>query len=243
MLCGQALLAAPGEGDRLGRCCRAGAPSPTATGKGSKTPGERPPTVEATETGMGGSSTGRPASSPTGTTSMSSLSWPMCRRAVTGRGRPFSRCRVRHRASPPSRCRRSGKTGAATSGSRGGGRCRRRSSARWVGRCSGSRGFSTSAGSCSRRKWSARPRPHCPCDRTGPHTWCQFNAPIGSLQAVQHRLADAYIDVVTAQDSVYDAAGVIDRGEERAGGGRGGEGLLRRRLPSGDRGRPSDMRG
>jgi alkylation response protein AidB-like acyl-CoA dehydrogenase len=45
-------------------------------------------------------------------------------------------------------------------------------------------------------------------------TRVQFNAPIGSLQAVQHRLADAYIDVVTAQDSVYDAAGVIDRGEE-----------------------------
>jgi len=42
----------------------------------------------------------------------------------------------------------------------------------------------------------------------------QFNAPIGSLQAVQHRLADAYIDVVTAQDSVYDAAAIIDRGEE-----------------------------
>ena len=45
-------------------------------------------------------------------------------------------------------------------------------------------------------------------------TRVQFNAPIGSLQAVQHRLADAYIDVVTAQDSVYDAAGLIDRGEE-----------------------------
>jgi 3-oxocholest-4-en-26-oyl-CoA dehydrogenase beta subunit len=42
----------------------------------------------------------------------------------------------------------------------------------------------------------------------------QFNAPIGSLQAVQHRLADAFIDVVTAQDSVYDAAGTIDRSEE-----------------------------
>jgi alkylation response protein AidB-like acyl-CoA dehydrogenase len=44
-------------------------------------------------------------------------------------------------------------------------------------------------------------------------TRVQFNAPIGSFQAVQHRLADAYIDVVTAQDSVYDAAGLIDRGE------------------------------
>ena len=45
-------------------------------------------------------------------------------------------------------------------------------------------------------------------------TRVQFNAPIGSFQAVQHRLADAYVDVVTAQDSVYDAAGIIDRGEE-----------------------------
>jgi alkylation response protein AidB-like acyl-CoA dehydrogenase len=45
-------------------------------------------------------------------------------------------------------------------------------------------------------------------------TRVQFNAPIGSLQAVQHRLADAYIDVVTAQDSVYDAAGIIERGDE-----------------------------
>ena len=42
----------------------------------------------------------------------------------------------------------------------------------------------------------------------------QFGAPIGSLQAVQHHLADAFIDVVTAQDAVYDAAGIIDRGED-----------------------------
>jgi 3-oxocholest-4-en-26-oyl-CoA dehydrogenase beta subunit len=41
----------------------------------------------------------------------------------------------------------------------------------------------------------------------------QFHAPIGTLQAVQHRLADAYIDVVTARDAVFDAAGMIDRGE------------------------------
>jgi alkylation response protein AidB-like acyl-CoA dehydrogenase len=45
-------------------------------------------------------------------------------------------------------------------------------------------------------------------------TRVQFNAPIGSQQSVQHRLADAFIDVVTAQDAVYDAAGLIDRGEE-----------------------------
>jgi alkylation response protein AidB-like acyl-CoA dehydrogenase len=45
-------------------------------------------------------------------------------------------------------------------------------------------------------------------------TRVQFHAPVGSLQAIQHRLADALIDVVTAQDVVYDAAGVIDRGED-----------------------------
>lgn len=45
-------------------------------------------------------------------------------------------------------------------------------------------------------------------------TRVQFHAPIGALQAVQHRLADAFIDVVTAQDAVYDAAAMIDRGEE-----------------------------
>jgi alkylation response protein AidB-like acyl-CoA dehydrogenase len=48
-------------------------------------------------------------------------------------------------------------------------------------------------------------------------TRVQFNGPIGSLQAVQHRLADAFIDVITARDAVYDAAGLIDRGEEAHG--------------------------
>jgi alkylation response protein AidB-like acyl-CoA dehydrogenase len=42
----------------------------------------------------------------------------------------------------------------------------------------------------------------------------QFGAPIGSFQAVQHRLADALIEVVTARDSVYDALGSIERGED-----------------------------
>ncbi|MGP0030497.1 MAG: acyl-CoA dehydrogenase family protein [Acidimicrobiales bacterium] len=50
------------------------------------------------------------------------------------------------------------------------------------------------------------------CRRAGERT--QFGVPIGSQQAVQHRLADALMDVVTARDAVYDAAGVIDRGEE-----------------------------
>jgi alkylation response protein AidB-like acyl-CoA dehydrogenase len=44
-------------------------------------------------------------------------------------------------------------------------------------------------------------------------TRVQFQAPIGSLQAVQQRLADAFIDVVTARDAVYDAAGIVDREE------------------------------
>jgi alkylation response protein AidB-like acyl-CoA dehydrogenase len=41
----------------------------------------------------------------------------------------------------------------------------------------------------------------------------QFGTPIGSFQAVQHRLADALIDVLTARDAVFDVAGAIDRGE------------------------------
>ena len=42
----------------------------------------------------------------------------------------------------------------------------------------------------------------------------QFGTPIGTFQAIQHRLADALVDVVTARDAVLDAAGSIDRGEE-----------------------------
>jgi alkylation response protein AidB-like acyl-CoA dehydrogenase len=41
----------------------------------------------------------------------------------------------------------------------------------------------------------------------------QFATPIGSFQAVQHRLADALIDVTTARDAVYDALGRLDRHE------------------------------
>jgi alkylation response protein AidB-like acyl-CoA dehydrogenase len=42
----------------------------------------------------------------------------------------------------------------------------------------------------------------------------QWDAPIGSFQAVQHRAADMLIDVTTARDAVFDAAGRIDRGED-----------------------------
>jgi hypothetical protein len=41
----------------------------------------------------------------------------------------------------------------------------------------------------------------------------QFGAPLGALQAVQHRAADMAIDVRLAGDAVLDAAGVADRGE------------------------------
>jgi alkylation response protein AidB-like acyl-CoA dehydrogenase len=41
----------------------------------------------------------------------------------------------------------------------------------------------------------------------------QYNAPLATLQAVQHRAADMAIDVRLATDAVLDAAGVIDRGE------------------------------
>jgi alkylation response protein AidB-like acyl-CoA dehydrogenase len=45
-------------------------------------------------------------------------------------------------------------------------------------------------------------------------TRVQWGAPIGSFQAVQHRCADMLIDVTTARDAVYDAAGILDRGED-----------------------------
>jgi hypothetical protein len=44
----------------------------------------------------------------------------------------------------------------------------------------------------------------------------QFGAPLGALQAVQHRCADMLIDVTVARDAVFDAAGVADRGEPEA---------------------------
>jgi alkylation response protein AidB-like acyl-CoA dehydrogenase len=40
----------------------------------------------------------------------------------------------------------------------------------------------------------------------------QFGAPLGALQAVQHRAADMAVDVRLATDAVLDAAGAIDRG-------------------------------
>jgi alkylation response protein AidB-like acyl-CoA dehydrogenase len=42
----------------------------------------------------------------------------------------------------------------------------------------------------------------------------QWGGPIGTFQAVQHRCADMLIDVTTARDAVYDAAGTVDRGED-----------------------------
>ncbi len=39
-----------------------------------------------------------------------------------------------------------------------------------------------------------------------------WGAPLGALQAVQHRCADMAIDVTLAADAVFDAAAVIDRG-------------------------------
>ena len=73
-------------------------------------------------------------------------------------------------------------------------------------------------------------------------TRVQFNAPIGSLQAVQHRLADAFIDVVTAQDSVYDAAGSIDRGAEARGKAAEAKAYCSDACRRVDGGRASDLR-
>lgn len=42
----------------------------------------------------------------------------------------------------------------------------------------------------------------------------QWSTPIGTFQVVQHRCVDMLIDVTTARDAVYDAAGMVDRGED-----------------------------
>jgi len=44
----------------------------------------------------------------------------------------------------------------------------------------------------------------------------QWGAPLGVLQAVQHRCAQMLIDVTLASDAVYDAAGIADRGAPEA---------------------------
>jgi alkylation response protein AidB-like acyl-CoA dehydrogenase len=51
----------------------------------------------------------------------------------------------------------------------------------------------------------------------------QWGAPLGTLQAVQHRAADMLIDVTLAADAVLDAAGIADR----AGNTEGTEGEVR----------------
>ena len=58
--------------------------------------------------------------------------------------------------------------------------------------------------------------PRAALDHTVEHvtTREQWDAPIGTFQAVQHRCADMLIDVTTARDAVYDAAGTVDRGED-----------------------------
>lgn len=68
----------------------------------------------------------------------------------------------------------------------------------------------------------------------------QFGTPIGAFQAVQHRLADALVDVVTARDAVLDAAGSIDRGEVTMAVA--GAGPLLRCLPPGHGHRPPSVR-
>jgi alkylation response protein AidB-like acyl-CoA dehydrogenase len=208
VLCGQALLATPGEGDRLRALLRGSAPSPTATGKGSR------PGCETTDRG------GHRDRERVGARRVGSL------RPVRGR---------RRRAPRPGRCaggadalRRAGFFVGPHHPAGADGRGDRYShvgfsrvevdEAQVVGQVGRAMQWLPRVLDIGRVVLAAEMVGAAAAALSHATSWAttrvQFNAPIGSLQAVQHRLADAYIDVVTAQDSVYDAAGLIDRGEE-----------------------------
>ena len=71
----------------------------------------------------------------------------------------------------------------------------------------------------------------------------QFGKPIGSFQAVKHMLADALVDVEGMRSTVYYAAwcaAADDR--DRSVVGQHGQGMVLRRLASGDGLRPAGAR-
>jgi alkylation response protein AidB-like acyl-CoA dehydrogenase len=214
VLCGQALLATPGEGDRL-RALLTGERTYTyCSWEGFEQPGERPPAVEATETPSGwrldglarfvpyadvvdellvlaAASGGGDAPGPT------LFAVPGSSAGLTTQPVPTvggDRCsHIRFRAVEVDAAQVVGPVGGAM---------------QWLPRVldigrvvlAAEMVGAAAAALSHATDWAT--------------TRVQFNAPIGSFQAVQQRLADASIDVVTAQDSVYDAAGIIDRGEE-----------------------------
>jgi alkylation response protein AidB-like acyl-CoA dehydrogenase len=214
VLCGQALLATPGEDDRL-RALLTGARTFTyCNWEGFEEPGERPPTVEATKTASGWRLDGSARFVPYGDDVDELL---VLAAAPAGGDRP-------------------GPTLFAVPGSSaglttqpvptvGGDRYSHVSfssvaieTAQVVGQVGGAMQWLPRVLTIGRVVLAAEMVGAAAAALSHATQWAttrvQFNAPIGSLQAVQHRLADAYLDVVTTQDSVYDAAGLIDRGEE-----------------------------
>ena len=72
----------------------------------------------------------------------------------------------------------------------------------------------------------------------------QFGRPIGSFQAVKHRLADALVDVEGMRSSTYYAAWCVATDDPDAGAGRvDGQGLVLGCLAAGDGGRSAGPRG
>jgi hypothetical protein len=213
VLCGQALLATPGEGDRL-RALLAGERTFTyCNWEGFEDPGERPPTVEATETAHGWALEGSARFVPyeddvDELLVMADLQAGRDQRGPTLFAVPRSSSGLITQPVPTV----------------GGDRCSHVrfsrvevGAAQVVGQLGGATQWLPRVLDIGRVVLAAEMVGAAAAALSHATDWAttrvQFNAPIGSLQAVQHRLSDAYIDVVTAQDSVYDAAGLIDREE------------------------------
>jgi alkylation response protein AidB-like acyl-CoA dehydrogenase len=213
VLCGQVLLAAPVEGDRL-RALLSGERTFTyCNWEGFEEPGERQPTVEATETTHGWRLDGVARFVPHGADADELL--------------VMADVRVGDQRGPTLFAVPGSTSGLTTHlvPTVGGDRCSHVAfsrvevdAARLVGQVGQAMQWLPGALDVGRVVIAAEMVGSAAAALTHASHWAstrvQFNAPIGSLQAVQHRLADAFIDVVTAQDSVYDAAGIIDRGEE-----------------------------
>jgi hypothetical protein len=214
VLCGQALLSAPGEGDRL-RALLSGERTFTyCNWEGFEEPGERPPTVEATETAHGWRLDGLARFVPYGDDVDELLVLADVQAGGATRGPtlfvvPGSSSGLTTVPVPTVggdryshvRFSKVEVDAAQVVGPVGG-------AMQWLPRVLDIGRVVLAAEMVGAAAAALSHATHWATTRV------QFNVPIGSFQAVQHRLADAYIDVVTAQDSVYDAAGLIDRGEE-----------------------------